>query len=125
MVKKTSSIRIDPEEIKSILVWDQFYRIALDTTRPLPVIHNGNKYILVAIDHYFKWVEAQVVTEHDTKTATKFLEDDIIFKFGVLRYILTDNGGEWVVEFDQLYKNYSITHQYTVPQWPRCNNMVE
>ncbi len=40
-------------------------------------------------------------------------------------YILTNNGGEWAAEFDQIYKNYGITHQYSTPQWPRCNSMVE
>jgi hypothetical protein len=38
--------------------------------------------------------------EHDTKIATKFLEDDIIFRFGIPIYILNDNGGEWTAEFD-------------------------
>ncbi len=50
--------------------------------------------------------------EHDIRIITKFLEDEIIYKFGILRYILTDNGGEWATDFDKVYKNYGITHQY-------------
>jgi len=39
---------------------------------------SGNKYILVAIDHYSKWCEAKAVADHGAKTASKFLEDEII-----------------------------------------------
>jgi hypothetical protein len=46
---------------------------------------------------------------------SKFLEDEIIYKFGIPRYVLTDNGGEWVIEFNKLYKNYDIIHQYITP----------
>jgi hypothetical protein len=34
---------------------------------------SGNKYILVAIDHYSKWCEAKAVADHGTKTAARFL----------------------------------------------------
>jgi hypothetical protein len=62
---------------------------------------------------------------HDAKIAKKFLESEVICRFGVPKYILIDNDIEWSTEFDQLYKNYGIAHQYTTPQWPRCNRMVE
>lgn len=41
--------------------------------------------------------------------------------FEYLGYILINNGGEWAVEFDLLCNSYEITHQYTAPQWPKCN----
>ncbi len=44
----------------------------------------GNKYILVAIDHYSKWCEAKAVADHGAKTASRFLEDDLICRYGVL-----------------------------------------
>jgi hypothetical protein len=54
MVKRMGSLRSEDEELKSIPVCDLFYRVAMDTTRPLPETKSGNKYILVAIDHYSK-----------------------------------------------------------------------
>ncbi len=41
------------------------------------------------------------------------------------KYILIDNGFKWVVEFDQLCKNYKIVHQHTAPQWPKCNGIAK
>jgi hypothetical protein len=108
MVKKTGSIRSEDEELKSIPVCDLFYRVAMDTTGPLPETKSGNKYILVAIDHYSKWCEARAVADHGAKTAAKFLEDDLICRYGVPKFVLTDNGGEWAAKFDAMCKDYGI-----------------
>ncbi len=119
------SIRSEDEELKSILICDMFHRVAMDTTKPLPETKSGNKYILVAIDHYSKWCEAKAVVDHGVKTMARFLEDDIICRYGVPKFVLTNNGGEWAVEFDVMCKDYDIQHQHTTPQWPQCNGMAE
>ncbi len=41
------------------------------------------------------------------------------------RFILTDNGGDWMAKFDLMCKKYGIIHQFTIPQWSQCNGMVE
>jgi hypothetical protein len=54
MVRRMGSIRSEDEELKSIPVCDLFYRVAMDTAGPLLETKSGNRYILVAIDHYLK-----------------------------------------------------------------------
>jgi hypothetical protein len=125
MVRRVGSIRSEDEELKSIPICDLFHRVAMDTVGPLPETKSGNKYILVAIDHYFKWCETKVVVDHGAKTTARFLEDDIICRYGVPKFVLINNGGEWAVEFDVMCKDYGIQHQHTAPQWPQCNGMVE
>jgi hypothetical protein len=95
MVKRMGSIRFEDEELKSIPICDLFYRVAMDIAGPLPETKSGNKYILVTIDHFSKWCEARAVADHGTRTAAKFLEDDVICKYGVPKFVLTDNGVEW------------------------------
>ncbi len=125
LVKSEGSIRSGDEHLKSIPICDLFYRIALDTTSPLPEMKAGNKYILVAIDHYSKWCEAKAVANHGAKTVARFLEDDLICRYGVPKFVLTDNGGEWGAEFEVMCRDYAIQHQRTAPQWPQCNGMAE
>jgi hypothetical protein len=43
----------------------------------------------------------------------------------VPKYILIDNGNEWMKEFTKICQNYGITHQFTAPTWLQCNGMVE
>ncbi len=125
LVKSSGSIRSGDERLKSIPVCDLFHRIALDTAGPLPETRSGNKYILVAIDHYSKWCEAKAIADHGAKTAARFLEDDLICRYGVPRFVLTDNGGEWGAKFETMCKDYGIHHQRTAPQWSQCNGMAE
>ncbi len=41
------------------------------------------------------------------------------------KYVFTDNGSEWMKEFDYLCQDYGIVHQFIVPTWPQCKGMVE
>ncbi len=65
------------------------------------------------------------MADHGAKTAARFLEDDLICRYGVPKFVLTDNGGEWGVEFEVMCRDYAIQHQCTAPQWPQCNGMAE
>jgi hypothetical protein len=125
LVRSVGSICSKDEELKSIPICDLFHRVAMDTAGPLPETKSGNKYILVAIDHYYKWCEVKAVANHGAKTTARFLEDDIIYRYGVPKFVLTDNGGEWAAEFDVMCKDYEIQHQHTAPQWLQCNGMAE
>jgi len=126
MVRRMGSIiRSEDEELKSIPICDLFYRVAMDIAGPLPETKSGNKYISVAVDHYSKWCEAKAIADHGVKTTTRFLEDDIICRYGVPKFVLTNNRGKWAAEFDVMCKDYGILHQHTTPQWPQCNGMAE
>jgi hypothetical protein len=107
MLRNVGNIHSKDEELKNIHVCELFYRVALDTTGPLLSL---NKYILVAIDHYSKWCKAKVVADHGAKTTTKFLEDDVICKYKVPKFVVIDNGGEWATKFDVIHQ------QHTTPQ---------
>ena len=50
------------------------YRIAIDTAGPLSTTKRGNQYVLIAIDHFTKWVEALPVASHDATTVAEFFE---------------------------------------------------
>jgi len=113
------------EEMKSIPICDLFYRVTMDIAGPLPETTNGNKYVFVAINHYFKWCDTRPIKEHDAFTTAKFLEDEVMCRYGMPKYILTNNSSEWMKEFTEIYHNYGIMHHFTTPAWPQCNGMVE
>jgi len=54
------NIRSNVEDLKNIPICDLSYKIALDTTGPLPKTNEGNKYILFAIDHYLNAVKQKL-----------------------------------------------------------------
>jgi hypothetical protein len=74
LVKRIGSVRLEPVELKSIPIWDQFFKIIFDTIGPFLETKHGNLYVLVAIDHYSKWCEVKVVMNNDVETDAIFFE---------------------------------------------------
>jgi hypothetical protein len=42
-------------------MWDHLYKVVIDTIGIILETCKGNQYILVAIDHYSKWVEVKKI----------------------------------------------------------------
>jgi len=79
----------------------------------------GHIYILVATDYFSKWVEAIALKEVKKENVVDFIRMHIIYRYGVPRYIVTDNGKPFV---NKLMTNFceksslpSISHQCTMP----------
>jgi len=106
LVRRIGNAKFEPEELKCILIWDKFYHVAFDTINLLPKTKNGNVYILIAIDHYSKWCKMKIVIDHDAKIVARFLEDGIIYRFRVPKYVLINNGSKWATELLNLV-NYA------------------
>ena len=51
----------------------------------------GFTHLLVAVDKFTKWIEAKPITNIRLEEAVKFFLD-IIYRFGVPNYIITDHG---------------------------------
>jgi hypothetical protein len=96
--------------MKSILVCDLFYHVTFNIVGPLPRTSIRNKYVLVVVDHYFKWCETHHVKEHDVAITAIFFKEEIICHFGMLKYIFINNGSKWMKKFDALCHNCGIIH---------------
>ena len=49
-----------------------FAHIGMDVIGPLPVTISGNRYIIVAVDFFTKWVEAQALPEANAQAIAEF-----------------------------------------------------
>ena len=52
----------------------------------------GHAYILAATDYFSKWVEAVPLKEVKKENVVNFIRSNIIYRYEVPRYIITDNG---------------------------------
>ncbi|XP_016570882.1 uncharacterized protein LOC107868742 [Capsicum annuum] len=64
----------------------------LDVARPLMKSSDGHLYILAATDYFSKWVEAVSLKKVKKENVANFIRVNIIYHFGIPRYLLTDNG---------------------------------
>jgi hypothetical protein len=62
---------------------------------PFLETENGNVYIVLAIDHFTKYVIGAATIKIDAETTAKFMLNEIICKFGIMENILTDRGANF------------------------------
>ena len=56
-----------------------FELVSLDTAHVTMPLGN-KKYIVVAIDHYTRWIEATIVTKETSQSILSFIEQDILMR---------------------------------------------
>nr|KYP73540.1 Pol polyprotein [Cajanus cajan] len=79
---------------------------------PFPSSQNY-KYILVAVDYVFEWVEATLTQTCDAKTIIKLFKKIIFPRFGVPRVVISDRGSHFIKrQFETLLSKYKVTHKY-------------
>ena len=52
----------------------------------------GRKFILVATDYFTKWVETILLKTMTSKNMIDFVQEHIIYQFGITQTIMTDQG---------------------------------
>lgn len=96
--------------------------IAVDFMGPFPRSRDGNRYVLVVVDIFSKFVFLKPMRQADTKTMVKYLENDIFLIFGVPKKIVADNGPQFRSKlFLDLLKQYNIQAQFNAAYHPQHN----
>ena len=63
----------------------------MDIVGPLLVEVAQKKFLLVAIDYFIKWIEAETYASIKDKDVSKFVRKNIVFQFGIPQAIIADN----------------------------------
>ncbi|XP_004295301.1 PREDICTED: protein NYNRIN-like [Fragaria vesca subsp. vesca] len=77
-----------------LLLWP-FAQWSLDLIEILPTTPGQFKYVIVVVDYYTKWVEADPLEKITTECVKNFLMKNIHCKFGVPETIVTNNGTQF------------------------------
>jgi transposase InsO family protein len=100
-------------------------RISLDLVGPLVKTRSGNEYLVVAVDAYSKYVIAAAIPNKLSSTTAKFFYEQVICRASCPETVRTDNGSEFLMEFDELCNKYGIKHENSSPHRPSANGQVE
>src|SRR3954471_3505695 len=103
-----------------------FHQVGIDIMGPLNTTPNGKRYIVLAIDHFTKYIEARALEDADAQSIAVFIHDDIICRHGIPAILTSDRGTEFVNELIQvLTKTYKIHHITTTAYHPEGNGQTE
>lgn len=103
-----------------------FEKIYLDIVGPLTCSQSGNKYILTAQDDLTKYSIAMTIPDQEAKTIAKQLVNNIICKYGIPDFVLTDQGTNFLSKlFKELCKLLNIHKLQTTAYHPQTNGALE
>ncbi|GKA26257.1 reverse transcriptase domain-containing protein [Tanacetum coccineum] len=84
------------------------------------------KFLIVAIDYFTKWIEAKPVTTITGNQIKKFMWDNIVYRFGLLREIILDNGKQFQDNpFKDWCEKLCIRQHFASVKHPQTNGLVE
>jgi hypothetical protein len=67
----------------------------MDLVGPLPPSQGGNKFTVIAVEYFTRWIEAKPLASITSESVKKFFWQNIICRFGVPRTLTVDNGKQF------------------------------
>nr|KYP52349.1 Pol polyprotein [Cajanus cajan] len=93
---------------------------------PFPLAKGQCKFLLVAIDYFTKWIEAEPLATITAGMVQKFLWKNIVTRFGIPYAIVTDNGLQFTDQkLNKFIQDLGIRHRFTSVEHPQSNRQAE
>lgn len=119
-----ASFEVRDPVLKPLPIMGMFYRWGVDLCK-MPVIStDGNRYVVVMIEHFSKWVELVPIPEKTAANTAEALKR-VLTMFGAPAEVLTDQGDEFRGEFDELLQRMMIDHRRTSRNHPQADGLAE
>ena len=103
-----------------------FAQWGLDIIDHFPIGVRQLKFLVVGIDYFTKWVEAEALANITEKNIRSFVWRNIICRFGIPRILVFDNGKQFNNSaFNNFCLELGIKNHYSSPAHPQANGQVE
>ncbi|KAL2076396.1 hypothetical protein ACEWY4_028006 [Coilia grayii] len=111
--------------MQNIVTSMPFEKIAADLTE-LPLSHRGNRYVLVVMDYFTKYMNLYALPDQRATTVAKCLFEDYISRHGVPHSLHTDQGRQFDSDLvKELCAHLGIHKTRTSAYHPMSDGMVE
>ena len=93
---------------------------------PFPTAIRQLKFLVVGIDYFTKWVEAEALANIMEKNIRSFVWRCIICRSGIPKVLVSDNGKQFDNDsFWNFCSQLGIRNHYSSPTYPQANGQVE
>jgi hypothetical protein len=115
-----ASFEVQDTVLKPLPIMELFYRWGVDLCKMPHTFEDGNKYVVVMIEHFTKWVELVPIPEKSSFYTAAALKG-VLTRFGAPAEVLTDQGEEFQGEFAALLQKLLIDHRTTSRDHPQSD----
>ena len=96
-----------------------FAQWGLDIIGLFPTALRQLKFLVVGIDYFTKWVEAEPLATITEKRIRSFVWKSIIYRYEILRVLVSNNGKQFDNSaFRDFYSKLGIKNHYSSPAHP-------
>lgn len=114
-----------PKDTPRVLPTRPWESVYVDAVGPLGLGEGGYRYVLVAIDHFSRWVELMPARRLTTESYVGWLQQ-LIGRYGCMKRLTSDRGGNFISHLvDALCKAMGIKRHQTTAWRPTSNSLVE
>ena len=118
--------RLPAEPLTSVTSPWPFQQWGLDILGPLPIGKGQCEFIIVAVDNFTKWAEAEPLATITEQKIRNFVWRAIICRFGIPRALVSDNGKQFDnAKFRDFCAELGIKNYYSSPAHPQSNGQAE
>ena len=119
-----ANFEVKDSTLKPLPIMGLFYRWGVDLCKIPFKSSSGNKYVVVMIEHFSKWIELVPIPtkkSHHTAAALR----GVLCRYGAPAEVLTDQGDEFQGEFADLLRKLLIDHRLTSRDHPQSDGLAE
>ncbi|XP_065050213.1 uncharacterized protein LOC135680155 [Musa acuminata AAA Group] len=103
-----------------------FAQWGLDLLGPFLLAAGQWRYIVVGVDYFTKWVEAEPLATITERQIEKFVWKNLVTRFGLPNTIITDNGPQFAGrKFREFCANHGIQLRFNSVAHPQTNGLAE
>jgi ribonuclease HI len=115
-----------PEKLSTSMVPWPFCRWGIDLLGPFPRSNGQLRHLVVAVDYFTKWIEAEPLTTVTSARIQRFFYKNIVTRYGIPREVVSDNGPQFIDKgFQALLKGLQIKQRFTSVEHPQTNGQAE
>ena len=119
-------MRAHPAPFQPVISIGPLDKWGIDFVTCNPTSKNGHNYIVVAVDYFTKWAEALPTFKVDGETAALFLFNQVICRFDIPLYIVTDHGSHFQNHMmNELTSMLGFHQDHSSSYYPQANGQVE
>jgi transposase InsO family protein len=120
--QRLATLPLDP-----VVVEAPFQQWGLDFIGQIPQVSSaGHSWILATIDYFTRWVEAIPLKTSSSAAIIRFLEENILTRFGVPKKIATDTTSVFKsIELVAFCLRFGITLAHSTNYYPQGNGLAE